>query len=101
LKDAKKFGLRAFFKKGKLAVEGQLLNLDFVVKNVQLKVEGDGLDIPEMNSVKGMEVTCQQRPGNTTSICMSCKKLQTKNDPWLREKSGPAEWTLQEKKRTG
>jgi hypothetical protein len=32
-------------------VEGQLFVLDFVVKNVQLKVEGDDLDIPEMNSV--------------------------------------------------
>jgi hypothetical protein len=67
-----------------------------MVKNVQLEVS-DGLDIPEMKSVKGMEVICKQRPGSATSGYTSPKKLQSINDPLIKEKAGPAEQTPQQK----
>jgi hypothetical protein len=60
--------------------------------------EVDSLDIPEMNSVEGMVVACDQTPGNASSICMSCKKLQRERDIWRREKAGPVEQTPQQKK---
>jgi hypothetical protein len=64
--------LTAFLKKVKLEIDGHLFNLD-LEKNVQLGVPSDGLDNPEMNSVKEMAETCQQRPGNGTSDCTSHK----------------------------
>jgi hypothetical protein len=60
------------------------------MRNVPLEVEGDGVDIPEMNSVEGMVVTYQQKPENATSGCMSRKKLQREKD--IRESSWPYQW---------
>jgi hypothetical protein len=60
------------------------------MKNVLLEVKGDGVDIPEMNSVEGMVVTYQQRAENATSGCMSHKKLQREKD--VRELSWPYRW---------
>jgi hypothetical protein len=51
LKDTKKSGLRVFLKKDKLVVEGLTYDLDFVVKNIQLGVEGNGLNIPVRNTI--------------------------------------------------
>jgi hypothetical protein len=45
-----------FLKKDKLAVEGQLNDLDFVVKNVKLKVEDDDTVIQLSNIKLGVGV---------------------------------------------
>jgi hypothetical protein len=59
-----KRGLRAFLKEDKLAVIGRIYNLDYVVKNIQLGVEGIGLEIPVRNTVEGSEEISQQARKN-------------------------------------
>jgi hypothetical protein len=57
-------------------------DLNYVVKNIQLGVEGDDLNIPVWNSVEGSEETGQQTAGKVESGCTSRKTLQRDRDIW-------------------
>jgi hypothetical protein len=77
LNDAKESGLRAFLRKDKLVVEGRTTyDLNYVAKNIQPGVEGNGLDIPARNSVEESEEISQQRTGNTGSDYTNHRTLQ-------------------------
>jgi hypothetical protein len=56
-------------------MEGQALNLDYVVKNKQLTENEDGMDIPEGDNVEEVMEICQQRARNEVSSNMSNKVL--------------------------
>jgi hypothetical protein len=80
LKDAKQSGLRALLKKDKLVVYGRTYDLVYMVKNIQLGVKSDGLDIPVKNIVETSEEISQQRTENTGSDCTKPRALQRDND---------------------
>jgi hypothetical protein len=94
LKDAKKNGLSAFLKKNKLVENGRIYRPDYVAKNIQPGVEGDGLDIL-WKSVDESEEICQQRTENTASGCTIRQTLQRDKDTWRTERAESDESTSQ------
>jgi hypothetical protein len=79
-----------------LVMEGQALNLDYVVKNKQLTENEDGMDIAEGDSVEEVMGICQQRARNEVSSNMSNKVLRKDKDIWRRRDMGTEEsWEQQ------
>jgi hypothetical protein len=75
------------FEKGKLVVEGRTYDLYHEVKNIQLGVEGDGLDIPVRNNMEGSEEISQHRTVSTGSGFTSRKVLQKDKTIWKEDES--------------
>jgi hypothetical protein len=56
-------------------VESETYDLDYVVKNIQQRREGDGLDIPAKNRVEESEIS-QKITGNVGSVYSNHRAMQ-------------------------
>lgn len=75
LKDAKTW-LREFLKEVQVGSRQTNISLGYLIKNVALEVERDGLDIAQWNCAEGMAVTFLQKTENATFGCMCHKKTK-------------------------